>query len=328
MNSSTTAGPSECCGASTSSVSPSPPAPATIAFQLARESAAESRPPTSAPAPKQAAIRPKTPGPESRVRQLAPPDHLEGQLLARRRVEHEHDPGQHGERVDHPHLHDAGKHDPGKRRRYHHPDRLRDDHGAPGVQPVDDHPGHQAKDAERHELAGGQHADREGRMCQRENEPGLSDLVDPGAALRHGLAEEIETVIRMHTKAREGAAVDRQDGGGHSSISSCNGSIAASTASSSASERRVSRAANQAVRRDLTERSTRSPSGETRRPTRLRSSSEGSRTITPAASRRPTYLDIPGADIRSRAASSRTPIPGRRWIVNRREACPPVTPSE
>ena len=247
-----------------------------------------------------------------RVRQLVSADHLEGQLLAGRRVEHEHDPRQQGERVDHPNLDDAGEDHSRERRRDHHPDRLRDDDRPPGVEPVDDHAGHQPENAERHELTGREQSDRERRMGEREHQPGLRDLVDPGAALRDGLAEEVEPVVPMHAEAGERAPVDRQQRGGHSSISSCSGSSAASTAASSASERPCSRAASHAVRRDLTDRSTRSPSPETRRPTRRRSSPEGSRRISPAASRRPTYFDIPGADMRSRVASSRTPIPGWR----------------
>src|SRR2546423_13170128 len=92
-------------------------------------------------------------------------------------------------------------------------------------------------------------------------EPCRRDLVNPGTALGDRLAEKIEPLVPVDAQARERPPVDRQQRGGHSSISSCSGSIAASTAWSSLSDRPLSRAASQAVRLGLGERSPRSPFG-------------------------------------------------------------------
>ena len=92
----------------------------------------------------------------------------------------------------------------------------------------------------------------------------------PEGVTFEALTDEVQPVVPVDTEARERAAVDAQERRGHSSISSCSGSIAASTAASSSSDSPRSRAASQAVRRDLTERRTRSPSGDTRRPIRRR----------------------------------------------------------
>src|SRR4029077_7439720 len=88
-------------------------------------------------------------------------------------------------------------------RGYPHPDRLRDDDRAPSIEPVDDHACHQTEDAERDELAGGEEPRGEGGVRKREREPRLGDLVDPRAALRDRLAEEVEPVVPMHAQARE-----------------------------------------------------------------------------------------------------------------------------
>src|SRR6266511_1347558 len=266
-----------------------------------------------------------------RVRQLSRPDHAEGERLARGRIQHLHEPHQRGDHVHVPGARDTRQRDRGDRRREKHLRHLSADHGSPRVEPVHDHARHKAEERERHELAERQDPDRDRRVGEREDEPGLRNALHPRAGHGDDLADEEEPVVPVPADAEEGSCAGAQDRRRHAVSASrrlVSGSIAASITSSSSGSRWRSRSASHAVRFDFTERRTRWPAGVTIRPTRRRSPATGARSISPASSSRVRNFDMPGTDIRSREASSRTPIPGAYLIWTRSETWTPVTPSE
>ena len=117
------------------------------------------------PAPNAAISTPASAGPKmrarveearverDRVRQLVAPDHLEREVLARRRVEDERGAGERGDRVDLPQLDVPEQRDRGEHGGEDHLHRLRDDHGAAVVEAVGDDAGEQPEHRERPEAA-------------------------------------------------------------------------------------------------------------------------------------------------------------------------------
>src|SRR5436190_6210648 len=266
-----------------------------------------------------------------RVRQFDRADHAEGQLLTGWGVEDLNEAHERCDHVDVPRAGDSRKRDDGDRGGEDHLRQLRADNGSPGVEPVDDDAGDQAEERERHELAERENPDRDRRVSQREDEPGLRDALHPRADVRNDLAREEQAIVAVLPDAEEGARAGAKDRRRHdsSSASRCaSGSIAASIASSSSGSSSRSRAESQAVRFDLTKRRTFWPAEVSVSPTRLWSPSTGALWTRPASSRREMNLDMPGTDIRSKAASSRIPIPGRHLIWTSSDTWPPVTPSE
>ena len=116
-----------------------------------------------------------------RVRELGWPDHLIRERLPRGCVEHEHDASQHGEHVHLPWLDVAEQREQGQERRHDHRGRLRRHHQPARVEPVGEHAGEQAEDAEREELAEDEDADGDRRSGQLEHEPGHRDVLHPRA---------------------------------------------------------------------------------------------------------------------------------------------------
>jgi hypothetical protein len=95
------------------------------------------------------------------IGQLGRSDHAEGQGLARGSVQHLDEPHQRCDHVDVPGLCDARQCDDRNGRGKQHLCDLRADHRPPRVEPVDDDPGDEAEERERHELAEGEDADRD-----------------------------------------------------------------------------------------------------------------------------------------------------------------------
>src|SRR6266566_5793496 len=229
------------------------------------------------------------------------------------------------------HHQEAGEHDDGDCRGEHHLRELGADDRPPRIEPVDHDAGDQAEERERHELAERQDSDGYRRVSQRENEPGLRDALHPRPDVRDDLPGEEEAIVTVFADAEKGSCTGTKDCRRQTSPSAnrcASGSIAASIVSSSSGPSSRRRAASQAVRFDLTERRTFWPAPVSVRPTRRWSPSTGARWTRPASSRREMNFDMPGTDIRSRAASSLIPIPGWYLIWTRSETCPPVTPSE
>src|SRR5829696_7258987 len=231
--------------------------------------------------------------------------------MAPRSIENERGSGGRGKRVREPDDLRAGERQRRQRQGDDHRRCLRDHHEPPVVEAIRNDTGHEA-------------ADGDGRVRELDDVPGEGDVLHPGPDEGDDLSREEQPIVPVLAQARKGAA----EGDGHSSSRSwTSGSIAASIVSSSAGSSCFKRAASEAVRRDLTERSTRSPSSVTDRVWRRPSASCCARRTRPARSRRATCFDIAAAEIRSRAASSLTPIPRLRWIWISSVTCPPVTPS-
>src|SRR5829696_2672754 len=244
--------------------------------------------------------------------------------MAPRSIENERGTGGRGKRVRKPDDLRAGERQRRQRQRDDHRRCLCDHDEPPVVEAVRNDTGDEAEDGEGREPAEGEEADGDGRVRELDDVPGEGDVLHPGPDEGDDLSREEQPVVAVLAQACKGAA----EGDGHSSSRSwTSGSIAASIASSSAGSSCFRRAASQAVRRDLTERSTRSPFSVTDRLWRRPSASCCARRTRPARSRRATCFDIAAAEIRSRAASSLTPIPRLRWIWISSVTCPPVTPS-
>ena len=146
-----------------------------------------------------------------------------------------------------------------------------------GVEPVDDDAREQAEDRERKELREGEEADRERRVRQRRGRarPGRS-AASTCRCSEIDLAREEEPVVPVLAHARERAVVDRSTRRSRTRPPRAGASAARSAASSRLELLGVEllrRAASQAVRFDLTERSTRWPAARHGRPTRRRSPS-------------------------------------------------------
>src|SRR5207237_8995099 len=239
-----------------------------------------------------------------RVRKRLPAHHPVRQLLARRHVEHQNEPVQERDRVQHPRFRNAADRNQRERNRGDELADLRPDHEPSRVEPIREHPRKEPEERKRQELRE-RHDPHGERIAVREleDEPAERDPLHPRAGLRDRLAREEESVIAV-AQAREGAPQRR------SSTSRESGSTAASTAASSSGVRPPSLAASQAVRRERTRRSTRCPSSVSVRPTRRRSSALGVRSTSPSRSSRSTWFDMAGAETRPRAASSPPAIPG------------------
>ena len=166
-----------------------------------------------------------------RVRQLLPADHLERERVTAGRVEDERCPGGRGERVREPDDLRAGKRQCRQCQGDDHRRRLRDHDEPPVVEAVRDNARDQAENCERGEAAEGEEADRDGRVRELDDVPGERDVLHPGSDEGDDLAREEQPVVPVLAEACEGAA----EGDGHSSSRSRrSGSIAASSASSSA----------------------------------------------------------------------------------------------
>src|SRR5207248_3061390 len=155
----------------------------------------------------------------------------------------------------------------------------------------------------------------------------LREALHPRPGLRDDLAGEEVAVVAVVAEAGERAPERSRHGRSSSSSSSVSGSMAASIAASSFALSRPSRRESQTVRRERTFRRIRLPSSVRVRPVRRRSLSFGVFVTQPALTSLSTWRDMPAGVIRSRSASSLTPIPGAYLIATRSVTWPGEIPT-
>ena len=144
------------------------------------------------------------------VRQLARPDHLEGQRLAARRVERERDAAERGEHVDDRQGRRSGQRDDGERDGDRHGARLRRHDELARLDPVGDDSGSEPEDGEWDESPERERADRERRSGELDDEPRERDVLHPRPGERDDLAGEEDPVVAVPAETAERACAQRE----------------------------------------------------------------------------------------------------------------------
>jgi hypothetical protein len=100
----------------------------------------------------------------------------------------------------------VGEGERGENRGGHHLRGLRADDRPAGVEAVDEGAADEAGDGVGQALEEGENAERHRRPGQLDDEPGLGDVLDPGAGDRDALPGEEQPVVVMAAEAAEGSS--------------------------------------------------------------------------------------------------------------------------
>ncbi len=146
---------------------------------------------------------------EMALRKSSLADHFDGEGLARGHIEGVDEALEQGQRNDLPDLNDAHERKHGQGRRLQHGKGLRDHQKFSAIHAVGNHASERGDEEHRHLAAERHHAEQEGRMRHRIDEPALRDRCNPGAHQRNKLARKEQSVIAVAEdlqKARCGGA--------------------------------------------------------------------------------------------------------------------------